>query len=107
MDQATESTSSSPGAARQLVLRLPTPEADDSWAIVEVGGELPEYVQQRMRIIQQLLAARGTKTYAQVQGQAARSLGISVRSLRRLVSRPAINDCDPPTGCATRLSREG
>ena len=47
--------------------------------------ELPAYVQQRMRIIQQLMAARGTKPYRQVQRQGARSLGMSVGSQRRLV----------------------
>jgi putative transposase len=89
MDNATEPTSSSPVSAPattpQLALRLPAPDTDESWLIVEGGTELPNYVQQRMRIIQQLLAARGTRTYTQVQRQAARSLGISVRSLRRLV----------------------
>src|SRR5687768_9319186 len=87
MDPATELISVSPAAAAatELVLRLPELDTDDSWAIVHSGSELPDYVQQRMRIIQQLLAARGTKTYRQVQVQAARSLGISVRSLRRLV----------------------
>lgn len=87
MDNATELISVSPATApaRQLALRLPELDTDDSWSIVEGGTELPNYVQQRMRIIQQLLAARGTKTYTQVQRQAARSLGISVRSLRRLV----------------------
>ncbi|HEY9660111.1 MAG TPA: Mu transposase C-terminal domain-containing protein [Allocoleopsis sp.] len=85
MNPATELISVSAAAATQLALQLPETDTDDSWAIVEGGTELPNYVQQRMRIIQQLLAARGTKTYTQVQRQAARSLGISVRSLRRLV----------------------
>ncbi|WP_225913744.1 Mu transposase C-terminal domain-containing protein [Leptolyngbya ohadii] len=86
MDPATELISVSPAApGMQLALRLPTPDTDDSWLIVDGSSELPDYVQQRMRIIQQLLAARGTKTYTQVQRQAARSLGMSVRSLRRLV----------------------
>ncbi len=87
MDPATELISVSPAAApaTQLALRLPETDTDDSWLIVDGSSELPDYVQQRMRIIQQLLAARGTKTYTQVQRQAARSLGISVRSLRRLM----------------------
>lgn len=87
MDNATALTSISPAAAAatQLALRLPEPDTDDQWTIVDGGIELPNYVQQRIRVIQQLLAARGTKTYPQVQRQAARSLGISVRSLRRLV----------------------
>lgn len=87
MENATKLISVCPAAvpARQLALRLPEQDTDESWAIVEGESELPNYVQRRMRIIQQLMAARGTKTYPQVQRQAARSLGISVRSLRRLV----------------------
>ncbi|MBW4430939.1 MAG: DDE-type integrase/transposase/recombinase [Pelatocladus maniniholoensis HA4357-MV3] len=69
----------------QLALRQPALDTDEQWELVDGGSELPDYVQQRMRVIQQLLAARGTKTYAQVQRQAAHSLGISVRSLRRLL----------------------
>jgi len=87
MEKATELISGSSGAAPavQLGLRMPETDSDDQWEIVDRGSELPDYVQERMRIIQQLLAARGTKTYKQVQGEAARRLGMSVRSLRRLV----------------------
>jgi putative transposase len=87
MDNATEVISVSPEAApaTQLALRLLETDTDNQWGLVHCDSELPDYVQQRMRIIQQLMAARGTKTYTQVQQQAARSLGISVRSLRRLV----------------------
>lgn len=87
MDRATEPASGScaSATATQLALRLPALDTDDQWELVDGGSELPPYVQQRMRVIQQLLAARGTKTYTQVQRLAARSLGISVRSLRRLV----------------------
>lgn len=35
-------------------------------ADVDGSSELPDYVQQRVRIIQQLLAVQGTKTYTQV-----------------------------------------
>lgn len=46
---------------------------------------LPFEVQQRIEVIQQLLAAQGSEHYGQVQQQAALKLGISVRSLQRLV----------------------
>ena len=86
MDPASEQISVSLAAAPAMHLALRMPETDDDpWAIVDSGRELPVYVQQRMRIIQQLMAARGTKPYRQVQRQGARSLGMSVRSLRRLV----------------------
>lgn len=42
-------------------------------------------MQQRVEVIQQLIAVRGTKHYDKVQQQAAQRLGISVRSLRRWV----------------------
>lgn len=87
MEKATELISGSSGAAPavQLGLRMPETDSDDQWEIVDRGSELPDYVQERMRIIQQLMAARGTKTYKQVQEEGARRLGMSVRSLRRLV----------------------
>ncbi len=86
MDSASEQISAPLAAApvTQLALRMPETD-DDPWAIVHSGRELPAYVQQRMRIIQQLMSARGTKPYRQVQRQSARSLGMSVGSLRRLV----------------------
>lgn len=64
---------------------MPESEADDEWEIVSGAAELPSEVQQRIKVIQQLLVARGTKRYAQVQQQAAQNLGMSVRSLRRLM----------------------
>ncbi len=42
-------------------------------------------VQQRIEVIQQVMAVRGTERYAKVQQQAAKKLGLSVRSLRRLM----------------------
>ncbi len=62
----------------QLTLRIPSSEADEEWELVDGGIELPSDVQQRGKVIQQLMAARGTKRYAKVQQQAAQSLGISV-----------------------------
>lgn len=73
------------GSAPPVGLGKPGSEGEESWAIVAGGEELPNEVQQRVRVIQELLAARGTKSYSQVQRQAARSLGMSVRSLRRMV----------------------
>lgn len=71
--------------ALQLALRIPPSEADDEWELVDGGTELSPDVQQRVKVIQQLMAVRRTKRYAKVQQQAAQRLGISVRSLRRLV----------------------
>lgn len=75
----------SPNAIGQLTSRMPTLLADDEWEIVSRETELPPDVQRRVKVIQQLMAVHGTKHYAKVQQQAAQSLGISVRSLRRLV----------------------
>ncbi|TBR56900.1 hypothetical protein B4U84_25970 [Westiellopsis prolifica IICB1] len=47
--------------------------------------ELPFEVQQRLEVIQQLMRYRGSDRYGIVQQQAAQQLGISVRSLQRLV----------------------
>ncbi|MGL4617516.1 MAG: Mu transposase C-terminal domain-containing protein, partial [Chroococcidiopsis sp.] len=69
----------------QLSLRMPESKADGEWEIVSGAADLPTEVQQRVEVIQQLMAARGTKHYAKVQQQVAKRLGISVRSLRRLV----------------------
>ena len=83
MDPAIKSTSGT-ATATQLVLRSPS-ELVEQWELVSEGIELSPDVQRRVRVMQQLMAAQGTKTYAKVQQQAARSLGISVRSLRRLL----------------------
>jgi putative transposase len=42
-------------------------------------------LQQRIEVIQQVMAVRGTERYGKVQRQAAKKLGMSVRSLRRLM----------------------
>ncbi|MGA7954553.1 MAG: Mu transposase C-terminal domain-containing protein, partial [Gloeobacterales cyanobacterium] len=75
----------SPNATLKLALQVPTSELDDEWEIVSVGTELAAEVQCRVKVIQQLMAVHGTKRYAKVQQQAAQRLGISVRSLRRMV----------------------
>ena len=44
-------------------------------------------VQQRIEVIQQLISAQGTDRYGKLQQQAAKKLGMSVRSVQRLVKR--------------------
>lgn len=87
MDDEIESVfnNSSSKGSLQLELLQPKLEADEDWEIVNGQTELPADVQCRVKVIQKLMVASGTKRYAQVQQQAAESLGISVRSLRRLV----------------------
>jgi putative transposase len=60
-------------------------EKNEQWEIMNYETELASEVQHRIKVIQQLMIARGTAHYGKVQQQAARSLGVSVRSLRRLV----------------------
>jgi hypothetical protein len=48
--------------------------------IVNAIAALPIEVQQRMAVIQQVIAVRGRERYAKVQGQGAKPLGLSVRS---------------------------
>ena len=60
-------------------------EAEGEWSIVSERTELLPEMQERVKIIQQIMAVQGTNRYGQVQKQAASNLGISVRSLRRLV----------------------
>lgn len=52
---------------------------------ITVPQTLTPELQERMAVVQRVVGAQGTKDYAQVQQAAARQLGISVRSLRRLV----------------------
>jgi putative transposase len=69
----------------QLSPQMPTPELEDAWEFVSVDIDLSPDVQRRVKIIQQLMCVSGTERYAKVQQQAAQNLGISIRSLRRLV----------------------
>jgi len=87
MGDATQSALSgnSSKSTLQLALRISSSEADEEWELVDGGIDLPVDMQRRVKVIQQLMAARGTKRYAKVQQQAAQSLRISVPSLRRLV----------------------
>jgi hypothetical protein len=61
------------------IASLSLQEADGQWEIV-VPKTLIE-VQQRIKIIQQLISVQGTECYGRLQHQAAKQLGISVRSL--------------------------
>ncbi|WP_206602899.1 Mu transposase C-terminal domain-containing protein [Leptolyngbya ohadii] len=60
-------------------------EETGEWGIVSV--ELPAEVQQRLGVIQRLLVAEGTRRYGKVQAAAAEELGVTVRSVQRLVKR--------------------
>lgn len=96
MDTASDSQSQQSESVRieQLSLLLPGSEPDEEnceimnaeasllpGAIADISTEM----QQRIEVIQQVMAVRGTERYAKVQRQAARKLGLSVRSLRRLM----------------------
>jgi putative transposase len=62
-----------------------TEGSEDEGGDVLIVGELSAEVQERVGIIQRVMGARGSKHYAQVQQEAAVQLGMSVRSLRRMV----------------------
>lgn len=70
-------------ALAETVLRQD--EETGEWEIVSVT--LPAEVQQRMGVIQRLLVAEGTKRYGKVQAAAAEELGVTVRSVQRMVKR--------------------
>lgn len=60
-------------------------EAEGVWEQVREEELLSDEVQQRIKIIQRLMVVRGTEDYGKVQYQAAQTLGVSVRSVQRLV----------------------
>jgi putative transposase len=60
-------------------------ETEGSWEIV--ASERSIEVQQRIEVIQQLIGVQGTERYGKVQQQAAQKLGMSVRSLQRMMKR--------------------
>ncbi len=88
MEAASDSTSNHPTSARVEQLSLPSPvvepSEDECEIINEIAGVSIE-VQQRIEVIQQVMVVRGTERYVKVQRQAAKKLGLSVRSLRRLM----------------------
>jgi putative transposase len=57
--------------------------SEEAWEIV--AGERSIEVQQRLDVIQKIITAQGTDRYGKVQQQGAKQLGMSVRSLQRLV----------------------
>lgn len=65
-----------------LVLRQ---SEQGEWEIVNPEAVLPIEVQQRMEVIQMLMAVRGTNRYGKMQQRAAQQLGISLRSVQRLI----------------------
>ncbi len=71
--------------ASEGIAPLGLQEAEGQWEIV--ASEPTIEVQQQIEVIQQLIAAQGTERYGKLQQQAAKKLGISVRSLQRLVKR--------------------
>ena len=60
-------------------LRRVKSEAEEEWSIVSERTELLPEMEERVKVMQQIMAARGTNSYGQVQKQAAENLGISVR----------------------------
>ena len=69
-------------------LSLPLLDADPDEANCEIVNGIAGVsieVQQRIEVIQQVMAMRGTERYGKEQRQAAKKLGLSVRSLRRLM----------------------
>jgi putative transposase len=86
----TTSSSKSTGAAsvgiEQLSLPLFEAAVDEvPCEMIKAIARMPIEVQQRIAVIQQVMAVRGTEHHAKVQCQAAKKLGLSVRSLRRLM----------------------
>jgi len=74
-----------PGVVGMVETVLRQDEESGAWEIV--AAALPGEVVQRMEVIQRLLVAAGTGRYGEVQAAAAKELGVSVRSVQRLVKR--------------------
>jgi putative transposase len=71
----------------QLSLPLHEAEADEeNCEMNEIVHETIE-VQERIEVIQQVMAVRGSERYGKAQRQGAKKLGLSVRSLRRVMRR--------------------
>ena len=75
--------SASPGWRSPAAAEKFCDETDGEWEIVLAPMMIE--MQQQMEVIQGLIAAQGTSRYGAIQQQAARKLGISVRSVQRLV----------------------
>jgi hypothetical protein len=65
-----------------LVLRQST---EGEWELVNAEEELPLEVKERMEVIQSLMTYRGTDSYGKKLQQAAQKLGVSTRSVQRLL----------------------
>lgn len=86
MDTASDSKPNLAESRRieQLALPLLDAEPEENCEMNEIAPLTIE-LQQRIEVIQQVMSVRGTERYAKVQRQAAKKLGLSVRSLRRLM----------------------
>jgi len=87
MDTPSDSKPNSVESRRIEQLALPLLDSDPDEETCETNeiASLTIELQQRIEVIQQVMSVRGTERYAKVQRQAAKKLGLSVRSLRRLV----------------------
>jgi putative transposase len=72
-----------PQACEETALLLQ--EGEEQWEIVVCEATVE--VQQRIEIIQSLISVQGREGYGKMQQQGAKQLGISVRSLQRMVKR--------------------
>ena len=61
--------------------------AEVNFVPAQVGGDLSPEVQQRVEVIQELLCYQGSDRYGEVQARAAEKLGISIRSVQRLLKK--------------------
>jgi hypothetical protein len=81
MDSASTRQSQPLKTVRNEQLSLPLPEAEeDDCEIANAIAEVSIEVQERIEVIQQVMAVRGSDQYGKVQRQAAKKLGLSVRS---------------------------
>lgn len=88
MSDALHSGSSPPVIAAAIAStssQLDRSDGECAAAVMAVEAVTSIEVQQRIDVIQRLLSVQGTSEYGVVQRQAARSLGITVRSVQRLV----------------------
>lgn len=88
MNTALDSDSKRLDSARieRLTVALVLSEGEEGeWEDVKAIADESIGVRARMEVIQQVMAVRGSERYGKVQRQGAKQLGISVRSLRRLM----------------------
>lgn len=71
-------------AAAEGTAKLEQSEAGE-WAIYPPEESLSQEVQQRLEVIQMLMAVKGTDRYGKMQRRGAQKLGVSLRSVQRLM----------------------